>query len=187
MNKEENQLCPTGMQWGGHITHPRVNASICANTRARSLKGKLSIYSGSQSSSANRPRLFVFGNMGSNYNILTVLVTLTVLKRKVEAMGCIFPFVISSCTQNIFLLVTHLLAFYVTMRILCFSFQSKSLPADKHTNTYSKARCLFLPGKNHNYQRTSLMIIHVCFKFPSVFNIICAFSRKVVAGEIPNR
>lgn len=125
--------------------------------------------------------------MGSNYNILTVLVTLTVLKRKVEAMGCIFPFVISSCTQNIFLLVTHLLAFYVTMRILCFSFQSKSLPADKHTNTYSKARCLFLPGKNHNYQRTSLMIIHVCFKFPSVFNIICAFSRKVVAGEIPNR
>lgn len=47
MNKEENQLCPTGMQWGGHITHPRVNARICANTRARSLKGKLSIYSGS--------------------------------------------------------------------------------------------------------------------------------------------
>lgn len=27
VKKEENQLCPTGMQWGGHITHPRVNVA----------------------------------------------------------------------------------------------------------------------------------------------------------------
>jgi hypothetical protein len=31
MNKEKNQLCPIGTQWGGHITHIRVKARECAN------------------------------------------------------------------------------------------------------------------------------------------------------------
>lgn len=40
----------------------------------------------------NRPRLFIFGKMSSNYNILTILATLTVLKRASYGHGMYFPF-----------------------------------------------------------------------------------------------